>query len=58
MAHVLPFQRSASVTWPPPVVTSPTAVHRRADSHDTEARLAPSDNDNRRAIAAIKYLES
>src|ERR1700729_2756627 len=41
MAHRVPFQRSASVTWPPLVVTSPAAMHRCADSHDTEFRLAP-----------------
>ena len=41
MAHRVPFQRSARVTWPPLVMTSPAAVHRCADSHDTEFRLAP-----------------
>ena len=43
MAHVVPFQRSASVTRLPLalLMTSPTAVHAVAELHDTENRMAP-----------------
>src|ERR1022692_471952 len=43
MTHVVPFQRSASVTRLPLALlrTSPTAVHAVAELHDTEDRLAP-----------------
>lgn len=44
MTHVVPFQRSASVTWLPLALTlgltSPTAVHAVAELHDTESRMA------------------
>jgi hypothetical protein len=37
MAHLLPFQRSASGSREPPAVNCPTAVHALADVQDTPA---------------------
>jgi hypothetical protein len=41
MAQAVPFHRSASVDWVPVLVSEyPTAVHARADVHDTPRRAS------------------
>ena len=42
----------------PAFTISPRVVENRVASIFAKLRLAPSDNDNRRVLAPIKYLES
>ena len=58
--EVLSFvaQGRSNVAIADTLVISPGVVEKHVASIFAKLRLAPSDNDNRRVIAAIKYLES